>query len=165
MNRPEKRSVCEVVVHELPPLHHVVGVQLARGVHVGHDVDADEAGGGQTAPCPGRLGPPHPVTVGGQQRALEGRVGRAPQRLLQVVAGAVSCAEGVVRLARAAAGALVPDQRLLDAEVVEAEGCLVRGQGEALAQVLGAADADHGVIRHLPRLGLRLEECEVVEGG
>ena len=36
----EERGVGEVVVHELPPLHHIVRVHLARGVHVGNDVDA-----------------------------------------------------------------------------------------------------------------------------
>ena len=125
MNGPEKRSVCEVVVHELPPLHHVVGVQLARGVHVGHDVDADEAGGGQTAPCPGRLGPPHPVTVGGQQRALEGRVGRAPQRLLQVVARPVHAPEPGPGVALSSSRALVLDDGSLDAECLQSERCLV----------------------------------------
>ena len=29
------------MVHELPPLHHIVGVQLTGGVHVGYNVDAD----------------------------------------------------------------------------------------------------------------------------
>ena len=38
---PEERGVGHVVVHELPPLHHVVSVQLTGGVHVRHDVDAD----------------------------------------------------------------------------------------------------------------------------
>ena len=38
---PEERGVGHVMVHELPPLHHVVSVQLAGGVHVGHNVDAD----------------------------------------------------------------------------------------------------------------------------
>ena len=42
--KPEERGVGEVVVHELPPLHHVVGVQLCGGVHVRHDVDGDEPG-------------------------------------------------------------------------------------------------------------------------
>ena len=36
----EEGGVGEVVVHELPPLHHIVRVHLARGVHVGNDVDA-----------------------------------------------------------------------------------------------------------------------------
>ena len=36
---PEEGSVGHVVVHELPPLHHIVGVQLTRRVHVRHDVD------------------------------------------------------------------------------------------------------------------------------
>ena len=40
----EEGSVGDVVVHELSPLHHVVGVQLTGGVHVGDDVDAHQAG-------------------------------------------------------------------------------------------------------------------------
>ena len=38
---PEKRGVGHVVVNKLPPLHHVVGVQLTWGVYVGHNVDAN----------------------------------------------------------------------------------------------------------------------------
>ena len=38
---PEERGVGHVVVHELPPLHHIMGVQLTWGVHVGHNVDTD----------------------------------------------------------------------------------------------------------------------------
>ena len=38
---PEHGSVGDVMVHELPPLHHVMGVQLTGGVHVRHDVDTD----------------------------------------------------------------------------------------------------------------------------
>ena len=38
---PEERGVGDVVVHELPPLHHIVSVQLTGGVYVGHNVDAD----------------------------------------------------------------------------------------------------------------------------
>ena len=80
------------MVHELPPLHHVVGVQLTGGVHVRHDVDtylklttmpttidmrmtSHQSGGGEGGPCLGHLGSPHPVTVLGQQRPLEGGVG------------------------------------------------------------------------------------------
>ena len=36
---PEHGSVGDVMVHKLPPLHHVVGVQLTGGVHVRHNVD------------------------------------------------------------------------------------------------------------------------------
>ena len=73
----EERSVGEVVVHELSPLHHVAGVRVARRVHVRHEVEADEAGGGQLlAPHRGHLAAPHPVLVLGQQHALERRVGR-----------------------------------------------------------------------------------------
>ena len=36
---PEERGVGHVVVHELPPLHHVVSVQLTGGVHAGYNVD------------------------------------------------------------------------------------------------------------------------------
>ena len=57
---------------------------------------------------------------------------------------------------------LVSYQSLLDAEVVETEGSLVSAQREAFTQVLRASDTDHSVISHLPRLGLGLEECEVV---
>ena len=38
---PEERGVGDVVVHELPPLHHIMGVQLTGGVHVGHNVDTN----------------------------------------------------------------------------------------------------------------------------
>ena len=38
---PKERSVSHVMVYKLPPLHHIVSVQLTGGVHVGHDVDAD----------------------------------------------------------------------------------------------------------------------------
>ena len=31
----------DVMVHELAPLHHVVSVQLTRGVHVRHNVDTN----------------------------------------------------------------------------------------------------------------------------
>ena len=68
----------DVVVHELSPLHHVVGVQLTGGVHVRHHVDTDQPGGGQTEISRHRvsLSLPDPVTVLGQQDPLEGRVGR-----------------------------------------------------------------------------------------
>ena len=36
---PEHGGVGDVVVNELPPLHHIVGVQITRGVHVRHDID------------------------------------------------------------------------------------------------------------------------------
>ena len=74
----EEGSVGDVVVHELSPLHHVVGVQLAGGVHVRDDVDADQAGGGKGRAGLGDLGPPHPVTVLGQEGPLEGSGGRPP---------------------------------------------------------------------------------------
>ena len=72
------------MVHELPPLHHIVGVQLTRGVHVRHNVDthlkltsmvvlrkhctvirmtSHKSGGGEGGPCLGHLGSPHAVTV------------------------------------------------------------------------------------------------------
>ena len=38
---PEERGVSHVMVHKLPPLHHIVGVQLTGGVHIRHDVDTD----------------------------------------------------------------------------------------------------------------------------
>ena len=38
---PEERSVSHVMVHKLPPLHHIVGVQLTGGVHIRDNVDAD----------------------------------------------------------------------------------------------------------------------------
>ena len=53
----------DVVVHELSPLHHVVGVQLTGGVHVRDDVDADQAGGGQGSPGLRHLRSPDAVTV------------------------------------------------------------------------------------------------------
>ena len=34
----EQRCVGDVVVDELPPLHHVVRVQLAGGIHIGNNV-------------------------------------------------------------------------------------------------------------------------------
>ena len=43
----EDRSVGDIVVDELAPLHDVEGVDLAGVVHVRHDVDGDEAGGGK----------------------------------------------------------------------------------------------------------------------
>ena len=33
------------MINKLPPLHHVVGVQLTGGVHVRHHVDTDQSGG------------------------------------------------------------------------------------------------------------------------
>lgn len=38
---PEERGVSHVMVHKLPPLHHIVCVQLTGGVHVRDNVDAD----------------------------------------------------------------------------------------------------------------------------
>ena len=38
---PEHGSVSNIVIYELSPLHHIVGVQLTGGVHVRHDVNAD----------------------------------------------------------------------------------------------------------------------------
>ena len=52
-----------IVVHELSPLHHVVGVQLTGGVHVRDDVDAHQAGGRQGGPGLRNLRPPDAVTV------------------------------------------------------------------------------------------------------
>ena len=77
----------DVVVHELPPLHHVVGVQLTGGVHVRDDVDAHQAGGGQGRPGLTLPGSEDSVTVLRQEGSLEGRVGGAPQRVLQVITG------------------------------------------------------------------------------
>ena len=154
-----------VVVHELSPLHHVVGVQLAWGVHVRDDVDADQAGGGKGRAGLGDLGPPHPVTVLGQEGPLEGLVLRSPERVLQVVTGPVSSSVGVVGLTGTSTRTLVGDQSLVDAEVGQPEGGLVGGEREPVAETLRAGDTDHRVIRHLPGLGLGLEECEVVEGG
>ena len=71
---PEHRGVGNVMVYKLPPLHHIVGVQLTGGVHIGDNVDTDQPGGGESGPCLGHLGSPHPVTVLGQQRPLEGGV-------------------------------------------------------------------------------------------
>ena len=70
----EHWGVGDVVVHELSPLHHVVGVQLAGGIHIRHDVDADQPGGGERGPGLAHLGSPHPVTVLGEQYPLEGGV-------------------------------------------------------------------------------------------
>ena len=69
------------MVHELSPLHHVVGVQLTGGVHVRHDVDADQAGGGEGGALLALPGPEDPVTVLGEEGALEGSVSAAPQRV------------------------------------------------------------------------------------
>ena len=77
----------DVVVHELPPLHHVVGVQLTGGVHVGDDVDTHQAGRGQGGPGLRYLRPPHSVTVLRQEGALEGSVGGAPERVVNIITG------------------------------------------------------------------------------
>ena len=61
-------------------------------------------------------------------------------------------------------GAGVRDEGLLDGEGVEPEPGLVRGQGEPVSEALGAGNAGHGIVGHLTRLGLGLEEGEVVEG-
>ena len=34
----EQRCVGDVVVNKLPPLHHIVRVQLAGGIHIGNNV-------------------------------------------------------------------------------------------------------------------------------
>ena len=77
----------DVVVHELPPLHHVVGVQLTGGVHVRDDVDAHQAGGGQGGAGLRDLRPPHSVTVLRQEGPLEGSVGGAPERIVNIITG------------------------------------------------------------------------------
>ena len=155
----------DVVVHELSPLHHVVGVQLTGSVHIRDDVDADQAGRGEGGAGLGHLRPPHAVTVLGQETPLEGLVLRAPQRVLEVVTGPVSGSVGVVGITGATAGTLVGNQSLIDAEVCQTESRLVGGEREPVSETLGAGDADHSVICHFPSFGLRLEECEVVERG
>ena len=83
----EEWSVGDVVVHELSPLHHVVGVQLTGGVHVRDDVDAHQAGGGQGSPGLALPGSEHSVTVLRQEGSLEGSVGGAPQRVVHIITG------------------------------------------------------------------------------
>ena len=87
VGQSEERGVGDVVVHELPPPHHVVGVQLTGGVHVRDDVDAHQAGRGQGCPGLGNLRPPDPVTVLREESSLEGSVGGAPERVVKIVTG------------------------------------------------------------------------------
>ena len=47
VRQSEERSVGDVVVHELSPLHHIVSVQLTGSVHIRHHVDTDKSGGGK----------------------------------------------------------------------------------------------------------------------
>ena len=44
---PKKRSVGDVVVYELSPLHHIVSVQLTGSVDIRHHVDTDKSEGGK----------------------------------------------------------------------------------------------------------------------
>ena len=96
--------------------------------------------GGKGGPCLGHLGSPHPVTVLGQQGPLEGGVCWPPQRHLQVVAAPVRRPVRVVGVTGAAHRALVSDQSLLDAEVVEAKGGLVCAQWEPVPEILRLED-------------------------
>ena len=117
----------DVVVHELPPLHHVVGVQLAGSVHVRHDVDTDQASRGQGGAGLGDLGSPHPVTVLGQEGPLEGGEGGPPERLLEVVAGPVITTEPLGGVTGTSPGTPLAQDRVLQSEGLQAESCLIRG--------------------------------------
>ena len=61
----------QVVIHVLSKLHHIVGLQLAGRVHVGHNVDGDEPGGGQGLAGLGHTGTEDAVAVGWQQNSLK----------------------------------------------------------------------------------------------
>ena len=74
-----------VVVYELSPLHHVVGVQLAGSLHVWHDVDADQTGGGKVGAGAASPRLEDSVTVLRQESPLKGSVGAPPQRVGHVV--------------------------------------------------------------------------------
>ena len=73
------------MVHKLPPLHHVVSVQLAGSVHVRHDVDTDQAGRGQGGAGLALSRSEDSVSVLGEEGALEGSVGGAPERIVDIV--------------------------------------------------------------------------------
>ena len=43
---PEHGSVSNIVIYELSPLHHIVGVQLTGGVDIRNNVNTDQSRGG-----------------------------------------------------------------------------------------------------------------------
>ena len=53
----------EIVVNILTPLHHILGVKLAGGVHVRYNVDGYEPGRWQGTTGLGDTGSKHSVTV------------------------------------------------------------------------------------------------------
>ena len=123
----------DVVVHELSPLHHVVGVQLTGSVHIRDDVDADQAGRGEGGAGLGHLRPPHAVTVLGQETPLEWSPGCTPERSPEVVTGPVIAPEDLSRVTGTSPRTFLTKDRVLQAKSLQAESRLIRRQRKSKA--------------------------------
>ena len=162
--KAEHGCVSQVMVNELTPLHHIVGVKFTWSIYIRNDVDADKSCRWKRRAILGFLGPPDSVTVAWKKGSLEGRVGRSPKWVLKVVTGTISWSEGLVGITWTSCWAFVSNKGFLDAKGIQSKSSLIRSQLKSIAQVLGTGDADHSVVGHFSCLGLWLEESKVVEG-